>query len=36
MTSVIEKKKIKEKCQIFTPKDIAIRMLDLSDYRSMH
>ena len=32
MTSVIEKKNIKEKCQIFTPKDIAIRMLDLSDY----
>ena len=32
MTSVIENKKIKDKCQIFTPESIAIRMLNLSDY----
>ena len=32
MTSVIENKKTKEKCQIFTPENIAIIMLDLSDY----
>ena len=32
MPSVIENKKTKEKCQIFTPNNIATRMLDLSEY----
>lgn len=32
MPLVIHNQKIKEKCQIFTPKNITIRMLDLSGY----
>lgn len=32
MPSVIENTTIKEKCQIFTPNDIVVRMLDLADY----
>lgn len=32
MTSVIKNRNTKEKCQIFTPNNIAIRMLDLSEY----
>ncbi len=32
MPSVIENKKTKEKCQIFTPENIASIMLDLSEY----
>lgn len=30
--AIIENKYIKEKCQIFTPENIAVKMLDLSEY----